>query len=293
MAVRVNALTPGMFIAQHLSDVGGVDYVQATYNAYKEYLKSKGIVKIPCHQTMSKYFYLARKLNLIQFDHAEGAAYWDSLLDVPKVTARYQPLGRPRAPSPRHYYRIVDAQDERWIRLEASYRESLGLPVSIPMPRIPVITPAKPSPQKKKRKTKSKARPGVKPVPEKTGTEVAAPFEKRLRFLDEILQRFGNTYEANTALGNVEVVSAVEKELLAIAEDLLKAVRRKRGQVKERLDGLTDIVQNTINDIGLLRSSLSDWQSATLPARRQAAKTALDRAIEVLREDLTGDIQEE
>lgn len=331
MPVRNQALPPGAFIASHMQEVGGVDYCQATYKAYKTYLENQGIKKIPSREAMSKYFWLARKMGLIVFDHAESAAYWNAQVNYPRITVRYRPEPRPRAPSPRHYYRIIDAQDPRWYRIEASYRQSIGIEVNPPFPTVPYIPlPAQypispeemaarlalpagvpveevtevaaapmapvagvPVPEQPKKKAKSKARPGVKPVPAQTADEAAKPFEDRLKVMIQTLDQFKKVYEAQSALANIQVASALENELLSIGSDLIPAIRKKQGAVRDRLDGISNIIQQTVNDIGLLRSNLSNYNSATLSGPRATAKVALDTSIRVIREDLSGEVPEE
>ncbi|KKK74806.1 hypothetical protein LCGC14_2880050, partial [marine sediment metagenome] len=43
MPVRVIAKPPGEFISGHLQEVGGMDYPQAIYRAYKAYLEAQGV----------------------------------------------------------------------------------------------------------------------------------------------------------------------------------------------------------------------------------------------------------
>ncbi|KKL23347.1 hypothetical protein LCGC14_2426260, partial [marine sediment metagenome] len=110
----------------HLVAAGGMDYPQAMYRAYKEHLKAEGLKDGCSRSSWSKYTWLANRLGLIEFDHAEAPAYWNGIVDGVDVPTGYERESRPQAPSPRHYYRIVDPNDPRWIRLEASYRESIG-----------------------------------------------------------------------------------------------------------------------------------------------------------------------
>jgi len=148
MPVRVRALPPGEFIRNHLVDVGGVDFVQAIYNAYKDYLKAQGLRDGISRATMSNYIYLANRLGLVAFDHAEASERWGAVVDGVTVPRGYVREPRPQAPSPRHYYRIVDPADPRWVRLQASYRQSIGLP-GPPFPRPPIQPPVEEVPPKK------------------------------------------------------------------------------------------------------------------------------------------------
>ena len=163
MPVRVRALPPGEFIRNHLVDVGGVDFVQSIYNAYKDYLKVQGLRDGISRATMSNYIYLANRLGLVVFDHAEASERWGAVVDGVVVPTGYVRESRPRAPSPRHYYRIVDPGDPRWVRLQASYRQSIGLPVGPPFPIQPPVeeVPPKKPPVKPKNK---RTGPGISPL---------------------------------------------------------------------------------------------------------------------------------
>ncbi|GAJ12847.1 unnamed protein product, partial [marine sediment metagenome] len=159
MPVRARAKPPGEFMRDHLVAAGGVDYPQSMYKAYKEHLKAEGLRDGCSRSSWSRYIWLANRIGLIEFDHAEASAYWNAIADGVEVPADYVRESRPQAPSPRHYYRIVDQNDPRWIRLEASYRESIGFEVPPAMPR-----PAPKPPKVKKVPLKPKPKPKPKPA---------------------------------------------------------------------------------------------------------------------------------
>jgi hypothetical protein len=291
MPVRVKAKPPGEFIRDHLVDVGGVDYVQGIHREYKKYLKAQGLDHTSCRETMSKYIWLAKKLGLVVFDHAETPAYWDAVVEGVRVPANYNPGGRPRAPSPRHYYRIVNEDLDIWLRLEASYRESIGIPVPPPFPRVPYVppTPAEqvaeeiaPTPKKKRRKpTKSKATKVTKPKPAQTAEEVAIPFETRMQTLASALDQLERTPD-------LELYQAIAEEILAVREDVFAELEGKRGVVRDRLQGIYDIMDHALNDYELVRTALLAYSRETLAARRATAEQAFQSAIRVVREDLIG-----
>ncbi len=138
MPLRLTAKGPGEFIRDHLVDAGGMDYPQSIHRAYKAYLRDRGFRNGASRASVSKYIWLANKLGLVAFDHAEAVEYWNGVVDGAEPLPEYVRESRPHAPSPRHYYRILDPADPRWIRLEASYRESIGLEVpAVPKPRKP------------------------------------------------------------------------------------------------------------------------------------------------------------
>jgi hypothetical protein len=293
--VRVRVIPPGEFIRNHLRDAGGVDYVQAIHKAYKATLLAAGYKNGSCRETMSKYIWLAKKLGLIIFDHAEAPAYWDAVVDGVRVTRAYRPEGRPRAPSPRHYYRLVDETDPRWVRLEASYRQTIGIEVPPPMPRVPWVprpveypippeelaaAPPAPPPPPTKKVRKSKAKKVKKPTPAQTAEQVSEPIEARiqtvLKGLDLLLGQ-----------PTTEVSGAIEDEMLDIADSIVTQLEGKRGIVRDRLNGLSALVSRALNDYDLVRTALRSVIRETLPARRAAAQTALESAVRVVREDLT------
>ncbi len=298
MPVRVRAIPPGEFIRNHLRDVGGVDYVQAIHKAYKAYLLAQGFRNGSCRETMSKYIWLAKKLGLIVFDHAEAPAYWDAVVDGIRVTKAYRPESRPRAPSPRHYYRLVDETDPRWVRLEASYRQSIGIPVPPAFPRVPwapmpveypvpskepaaAAAPAVPVPPKPAKAKKSKATKVKKPTPAETAQELSLPFEQRLVKIVATLSQLEKT-------PTFELSESIEEELIGIGEEIVDKIEGKRGLVRERLIGLSGLVRNALSDYALVKSSLRAMLSETLPARRATQQNALQAAIRVVIENLLG-----
>jgi len=298
MPVRVRAIPPGEFIRNHLRDVGGVDYVQATFRAYKSYLLASGMRNGTSRETMSKYFWLANKLGLIVFDHAEPSAYWNAQVDGVRVTKAYRRESRPRAPSPRHYYRLIDENDPRWIRLEASYRESIGIPVPPPFPRVPWVPmpveypipteelvvappPAPPAPPPPKKPRKVKAVKVKKPTPAETAQELAAPFEARMAKVVEALNQLDRT-------PNTELADAIEDEIISIGEEVLEAVEGKRGIVRDRLAGINTLLRHTLDEYPLVKTALRAMLRETLPARRAALESAFHSAVRVVIADLTG-----
>lgn len=145
--MRVRALAPGPFIRDHLVAVGGMDYVGAIHKAYKRYLRGQGVVHLPSKLTTNTYIWLANKLVLIVFDHAEPAGRWADQQVTDGALVGYVRQPRPLAPSPRHYYRIVKPEDPRWTRLETSYRASLGYEVPPARVPVPVVESRAPEPE--------------------------------------------------------------------------------------------------------------------------------------------------
>lgn len=289
MPVRVRAKPPGEFIRDYLVGVGGVDFVQSIYNAYKDYLKVQGLRDVISRATMSKYIWLANKLGLIVFDHAEASERWGAVVDGVTVPRAYVREPRPQAPSPRHYYRIIDPADPRWVRLEASYRESIGLEVGPMFPRVPIrpppppvekVVPPKPPPVKKPpRKPPVKKPPRVvKPRPP-TAAERVAPYEERIT---AILSMLDVLEEAPS----IEMVGDIENQLLDLGEDILEALRPARGTLRTLLGNINSRLLRGVERIGLLRSSVLRLLEATEPAAIGRAQAALRAAIGVMREDL-------
>ncbi len=139
MPQRADASPPGKFIRDHLVDAGGVDYIQSIYRAYRKHLSLLKIRSKASRQSFSSYIWVANRMGLIVFDHAESQSRWGSVVDGEEVEKGYTKDPRPLAPSPRHYYRLVNDQDPRWLDMSRSYREMMGLPVPEPRVKKPKI----------------------------------------------------------------------------------------------------------------------------------------------------------
>lgn len=282
MPVRVRAKAPGEFIRDHLVSVGGVDYPQAIHRAYKAYLKEQGIKNGTSRDTMSTYIWRAKQMELIVFDHADEPAYWNGVPDGVEVPENYVPEPRPLAPSPRHYYRIVDSEDPRWVRLETSYRESIGIEAPPPFQRAAVV-PAPPKvekkPPKKPAPPKPKKVPRVvtpKPPPPR---ELVAPYEEELEVI-------------STKLEDIEVAPTLEKvtefqdELIAVGEEVVAAAEKASGAERTLLGNINSRIRATFDHVGLLRSSVERVLVSRTKAERERAAAALRAAIRVTQEDL-------
>lgn len=289
MPVRVRAKPPGEFIRDHLVDAGGVDYPQSIHRAYKAYLKAQGLRNGASRDSMSKYIWLARQLGLIVFDHADAPAYWDGMPDGVEVPANYVPEPRPMAPSPRHYYRIVDAADPRWVRLEASYRQSIGIPVGPPFPRVPITAAPPVEEEKAARPRRRAARPPTPPKPARkpraarppapTAEEKAAPFEAKMSEISAKL----NTLERQPAVAMVEDFA---EELITLGEEVVGAAEKARGTERTLLGGLNSRIRAGLDHVNLLRTSVARVVEAETKPDRGRAEAALRAAIRVVQEDL-------
>ena len=71
MPVRARAKPPGEFMKDRLA-AGGMDYPQAMYKAYKEHLKAEGLKDGCSRASWSRYVWLANRIGLIKFNHAEA-----------------------------------------------------------------------------------------------------------------------------------------------------------------------------------------------------------------------------
>ena len=286
MPVRATAKPPGEFIRDHLMAAGGMDYPQSIHRAYKQYLRSQGVRNGASRASVSKYIWLANKLGLIVFDHAEPVSYWDGVIDGVDVAAGYVREPRPQAPSPRHYYQIVDDGDPRWIRLEASYRKSIGLEVPPMAPRAPVRPPTPPpeKPPRKARPPKAKeprpAKPPRVPKPKApTPTERVQPFEDRI---DQII----TSLRELEAEPDMERVLDIENELLDLGEQVVAALARARGAERTLLSNINSRLRRALEEMGLVRSSVSRVLAARTKAERDRAMPPLHAAIRVIVEDL-------
>jgi len=289
MPVRVLAKPPGEFMRDHLVAAGGMDYPQAMFRAYKAHLKAQGLKDGCSRSSWSKYIWLANRIGLIKFDHADEPAYWNGVPDGVEVPEGYVREPRPYAPSPRHFYRIVDPADPRWVRLEASYRESIGIEVPPPFPRVP-IRPAPPvvkkKPPKKKPPPKPPRPPKVVPPKPPTPRERVAPFEERMAVIAAKLE---DIERAPT----LEKVDEFEVELLILGEEVIEAAEKARGLERTMLGGMTSRIRAAFDHRTLLRSSVERVLVARTAADRERANAALRAAIRVVGEDLAPAGEEE
>ncbi len=290
MPVRVRAKPPGEFIRDHMVDVGGMDYPQSIFNAYKLYLKTQGLKDGLARATMSHYIYLANRIGLIEFDHAESPSRWDGLVNGFEVPEGYKRERRPFAPSPRHYYRILDPTDDRWIRLEASYRDSIGLEVGPMAPRPPIRPPAaevappkvEKAPPKKVAPPKAKVarKPRVKKAPPPTPEEKVQPYEETIGLIVGTLGEL-------ESLPSAETVIDVESRLLDLGEEVVVAAGKARGTEKTLLSNIVSRSTRALDEMTLLRSSVDRVLLSETPTERERNMAALRAAIRVVREELT------
>jgi len=283
MPVRARAKPPGEFMRDHLVAAGGMDYPQAMFKAYKEHLKSEGLKDGCSRASWSRYVWLANRIGLIEFDHAEAPTYWNAIADGVEVPADYVRESRPQAPSPRHYYRILDPNDPRWIRLEASYRESIGFEVPPPMPR-----PAPKPPKVKKPPLVPKPKPKPKPAkkvrvvkpPTPTAEEKIRPYEERIGLIIATLAEL----ETSPSLA---LVSEIEDQAVELGEDVVTAAKKAKGTERTLLSNISLRLRQTLEDMTLLRSSVQRYLVSKTDAERERNMAALRAAIRVVREDLT------
>jgi len=287
MPVRATAKPPGEFIRDHLVAAGGMDYPQSIHRAYKQYLRTQGIRNGASRASVSKYIWLANKLGLILFDHAEPVSYWDGVVDGVDVAAGYVREPRPLAPSPRHYYRIVDDGDPRWIRLEASYRESIGLEVPRMAPRAPVRPPA-PPPERppKKARVQRVRKPRPAKLPRVPKPKPPTPAERVQPFEDRIGTLIGRLYELETT-PSMETVVDIENELLELGEEIVTALATAKGAERTLLSNINSRLRRALEEMGLIRSSVSRVRAAETEAERGRAMPPLHAAIRVVVEDLS------
>ncbi len=282
MPVRATAKAPGEFIRDHLVAAGGIDYPQSIHRAYKEHLRSQGIRNGANRASMSKYIWLANKLGLIAFDHAEAVEYWDGVINGAEPVPEYIRESRPQAPSPRHYFRILDAADPRWVRLEASYRVSIGQEVPPPAPK-PDIRPPAPKPPKAKPKAVVEKPPRPARVPKvkpPTPAERVQPFEERIDLLIVSLEELETT-------PTMEGTLAIESTLLDLGEDVVAAGSKSRGQARTLFRFINVRLRSALEEMGLLRSSVARVLAAETESDRAKALPPLGAAIRVLIENLS------
>lgn len=288
MPIRVMALPPGEFIRRHLVDMGGMDYVQAIHKAYKAHLRAQGLKDQACRASMSVYIWQAHQIGLIVFDHASPPERWGAIEDGVSVHPGYVRESRPYAPSPRHYYRIVDPTDPRWVRLGASYRESIGLPVVPPaVPRPPPVArvprvPKPPKPPKPPKVPKPLKPPKVPKVPKVPRVPVsAAPYEARALEIAALVEQL-------PAAPSLEAIGEIENLLVDLGYEVIAATRKAKGVERERLSALNTRLRHALEVIGPLRASLHALRSETLPRRIETAQRSLAATVRLIIEALRG-----
>lgn len=283
MPVRLRALSPGEFIRNHLMAVGGMDYPQAIHRAYKDYLEALGYKNGACRATISNYIWVANKLGLVEFDHAEMAERWGAVVDGVTVPRGYVRESRPQAPSPRHYYRILDPTDSRWVGLQQRYRESIGLPVrppAPPRPPKPPKPPVPPKPPKVKPPPKPPKPPKVKPPkPPKPPAVLAAPYEERVPAILAMLDELERS-------PSMELIGEIENQLLDLGEDVIEVLPKAKGAERDKLAFLNMSIRQALEHLGLIGYSLEILVAETLPARIEVARESFRAALRVVREDL-------
>ncbi|KKM17498.1 hypothetical protein LCGC14_1675140 [marine sediment metagenome] len=279
MPLRIRGLPPGEFMRNHLVAAGGIDYPQSMYKAYKNHLKAEGLEDGCSRASWSRYIWMANRIGLIQFDHAEAPTYWNAQVNGVEVPPDYVRESRPQAPSPRHYYRILDPTDPRWIRLEVSYRETIGFEAPPAAPRPAPKPPKEKAPPKPKPEPKPPRKVRVVTPKPPTAEEKVRPYEERVGLIVATLSEL----ESSPSL---ELVAEIENSTLELAEDVIEVATKARGTEKTLLSNLTSRLLETLDDMPLLRSSVQRYLASTA-AERERNMTSLRAAIRVVNENLT------
>ncbi len=294
MPIRLTALSPGVFMRDHLDRVGGIDYPQNIYREYKRYLKGQGVRHILSHGTMSTYIWMANKMGLIIFDHADSPERWGSVHDGANVRTGYRRSNRPLAPSPRHYYRLVSATDPRWDRLGTSYRVSIGYPapparVAVPPRERPKrvrkpLRERKPeveaAPPEVKAKPKRERKPRVPRVP--MVPAVLVTYQSRVdREIIPLLDELGRS-------ASMVTIDQLESRLLDLADEVVTAAGATKGDERKKLLSINISLLRALEHIGPLRSSLTAISTEKLATRIAAARASYTATLRVIREDVVG-----
>lgn len=265
MPIRKKALPPGEFIRNHLRDNGGVDYVQSIYRAYTSHLKDRGIKSRANRASFSKYIWVANQLGLIIFDHAGSVSRWGDEEDGGEIEKGYERESRPQAPSPRHYYRIVDDQDPRWLELEQSYRKKAGLPVPEPRERKPVapaLPAPKPEPVVKKRTTGPRTDPGP----------LIARAQSIIRELDNFLDQ-----------PSIAAFEGIEKQLEKLRRDVRAKLPKAKGKNKEKLETINYNISRTIESLVLTKGLVTTMETSNKPATKEKLRKRIAIDLQVIK----------
>lgn len=289
MPLRLTALPPGEFIRQHMVALGGMDYVGGIYRSYKAHLRAAGIRGIASRMAMSKYIWICNKMGLIVFDHAEASGRWDGMIEP---IAGYVRESRPQAPSPRHYYRIVNPEDPRWHYLEGSYREFLGLPKPVRKPPVrPIVVPIPPplievpTPAPRKRR-----RPAPPPVPRPPAVKAPAPRRRPaapdISIYEQRYEDIRNQAIALVARPTVEAIASFKERLNSLLVEVENVSPKFRGAPGERLGEIERHLTSAMEDLDTLWRSVETLARATLPRPKAAAERGVAAAGRVLLENL-------
>lgn len=274
MPKRADAKPPGVFIRDHLVAVGGTDYVQSIYKAYRNHLAGLKIQSKASRASFSNYIWVAHQLGLINFDHAESQERWGAEEDGGVVEKGYVPEPRPQAPSPRHYYRIVDAQDPRWLDMNSAYRSMVGLPEK------PTSRPRKPREKKAPVTTPAPKTPKTRqPRKKKPQTNDIEAYIKKIRALSRRLFEFTKT-------PSTKLLDPIERELVALNAEIVEKYDTAEGRRREQLSDLTYNISHALEKMPVIRTPLATMEKEKAPDRKSKAKRSVASGVKVVREEL-------
>lgn len=266
MPLRLQVKGPGEFVRDHLQEVGGIDYIQAIFRAYKAYLRANE-VRPPHRQYFGNLIWELKELGALRFDHAEGPQGWRGLGEEAESPPRgYRPAAG--SPAPRHFYRLVDPASMAFSRPHAEFLRSRGLPVPAALPRLLVPRPTKAPPAPRPRR------------PRRPRAEMPTPLEQRVAQLISILP------EIRAARDPLALV-ALGKGLLDLSQEAQAAARAARGAQRERLGALSGRLVSAAEYAGLARSALEILARETLPLRQAAAERSWVSAWSLLTQALS------
>lgn len=282
MPQRVNAKPPGEFIRDHLVATGGTDYIQSIYRAYTDHLKELELRSRASRASFSKYIWVANQLGLIVFDYAATQSRWGGQEDGAEPKKGYKREPRPQAPSPRHYYRLVDAQDPRWLDMDRAYREMQGLPV--PPPRPP--REKKPKPEKPRA---APARPAAKPKPTKKKPAAKPTAAAEIRSYVVRIKEISGQLDRLSKKPTPDAFRAIDQQLMTLGEEVVLEFEKSRaGRRREQLSLLNYNLMHALEKLDLIKGALNTMESDPLPARREQARAAIPPGVRAIKEDLLG-----
>lgn len=251
-----------------------MDYIQAMFRAYKSYLRNND-VRPPSRQTFSVLIYQLKSVGAIRFVKAEVPGWGE--FEEGDLTSSYRP--QCGSPAPRHYYRIINAQNPGFLRPDAEFRKSRGLPVPQALPRVPgPKQKVKPEPKPKKVK--------AAPVAVAEGKKLAVPRKPK----EEILVKFNLELENITRLAAqaeegrvIPGFQQVQLKSSALAAEIAQASRTAKGGMRESLNNLHQRITTIVGYAELTRIQLEAAGKEKLPRLIEQRERSYQNALALLK----------
>jgi len=262
--LRLNAVTPGAFIRDHLAATGA-DYTGAIFKAYKKYLRGQGVRFLPSRDAMNKYMFMARRLGLIQFESVQAIERWGNIENLEIEEPETGGCCPPGCPSPRHYYRIVNPADPRWDALEQAYRGTLGGKSTTTRPPVPTEA------------TEPSIEPPVTKKPKKP---------RKPKVVREPVENFSEKMEAVRAAirglakaPSPEGVASVAGMVANLRLEMQKGIRGRTGKDFDVMNALNDKLSHADDYLQAVGNALTTLAGEKLVYRQKALINSVNASL--------------